>query len=80
VEELRTRYEEALEEALGEDAEIHWHATEGRAGAANDQLRVVHATGGYGALEVEEAVSWSVRVCSTWLELTWDLPPELLDG
>jgi hypothetical protein len=80
VEELRTRYEETLEEALGEDAEIHWHATEGRAGAANDQLRVVHATGGYGALEVEEAVSWSVRVCSTWLELTWDLPPELLEG
>jgi hypothetical protein len=78
VEALRERYADALERELTVEAVIEWHAAEGRRGAANDQLRVVHPGGGYGDLEVEAAADWSVEVCGTWLRLTADLPSGVL--
>jgi hypothetical protein len=80
VEALRERYAAALEQELGAEADIRWHAAEGRSGAANDQLRIVHPAGGYGSLEVEEAARWSVHVCRTWLRVTADCPADVLDG
>lgn len=76
---LRERYGDQLAEVLGAEADVRWHATEGRAGAANDQLWIVHPGGGYGAIEAEEAARWAVLVCSTWMRLTEDCPPEVLD-
>jgi hypothetical protein len=79
VETLRERYEEPLAETLAVEAEIQWHATETRAGVANDQLRIVHPGGGYDLLGVEEAAAWAAEVCSTWLRLSEDLPPSVLE-
>jgi hypothetical protein len=80
VEALRERYEEALVEALGVEADVQWHATETRAGVANDQLRIVHPGGGYDELDIEEAAAWATEVCSTWLQLTEDLPVSTLEA
>jgi hypothetical protein len=80
VETLRERYEEPLFEALGVEADIQWHATETRAGVANDQLRIAHPGGGYDELDVEEAAAWATEICSTWLRLTEDLPDSTLEA
>lgn len=80
VDALRERYAAALEQELDIEADIRWHAAEGRSGAANDQLRIVHPGGGYGSLEVEEAARWSVEVCRAWLRVTADCPADVLDG
>jgi hypothetical protein len=78
VEALRERYGEELPRALGVDAEVRWHAQEGRAGLTNDQLWIEHPDGGYNDVDVEVAAQWAIEVCSTWLRITGDVPAGLL--
>jgi GTP-binding protein LepA len=72
------RYAEELEGALTVDAELRWHAQEGRAGLTNDQLWIEHPDGGYNDVDVEVAAQWAIEVCSTWLRITGDVPAGLL--
>ena len=78
IEAMKSRYEQPLNQELPDEAELRWHT--GHATAREyDQALIVHRDGGYASLQPDQAVDWVVEICTTWLRLTKDFPPELLE-